>query len=124
MKGDNEGSQNLRVSKNVTKISSIEIHDDIPVSLIEQLENHRESLKMQKANAEERLKSLGSEANITTITEFKNKYIEFKARKSEFERVKNRIIELKVDIDKLKKERFEKFMSGFNLISAKLKETY
>jgi structural maintenance of chromosome 4 len=70
------------------------------------------------------LKNLSSEANITTITEFKNKYVEFKAKKEEFERVKSRITELKVDIDRLKKERFEKFMSGFNLISAKLKETY
>jgi len=38
--------------------------------------------------------------------------------------VKARIQELKSDADRLKKERFEKFMSGFNLISAKLKETY
>lgn len=112
------------MSKSISKISNIEVHDDIPLSLLEYLENHRESLKMQKANAEEKLKSLSSDANITTITEFKNKYVEFKAKKDEFEKVKNRIAELKVDIDRLKKERFEKFMSGFNLISAKLKETY
>lgn len=79
---------------------------------------------MQKANAEEKLKNLGNEANITTISEFKNKYIEFKTKKEEFEKVKARIQELKSDADRLKKERFEKFMSGFNLISAKLKETY
>lgn len=75
-------------------------------------------------NAEEKIKSLSNQANITTISEFKNKYIEFKAKREEFEKVKARIAELKSDVDRLKKERFEKFMSGFNLISAKLKETY
>nr|AAS90118.1 condensin subunit [Tetrahymena thermophila] len=123
---ENNDKQNkkIRSSKNTKKISSIDVYDDIGQELIEQLENHRESLKIEKAKAEEKLKSMTNDANITTITEFKNKYIEFKSKKEEFERVKNRISELKVDIDRLKKERFEKFMSGFNLISAKLKETY
>ncbi|EGR34361.1 SMC4 structural maintenance of chromosomes 4, putative [Ichthyophthirius multifiliis] len=109
---------------NIQSIMNIEVNQDLQQENIESIEKYKEELKIQKANTEEKLKSLGNEANINTINEFKEKYVEFKSRKEEFEKVKQKITELKQDVDKLKKERFEKFMSGFNLISSKLKETY
>jgi len=42
----------------------------------------------------------------------------------ELDDIRNLAKTLKINIDTLKKKRFDEFMSGFNLIGAKLKETY
>ena len=51
-------------------------------------------------------------------------FLEHKNRLKELNDIKDQLNKVKNDIETLKKNRFDEFMKGFNLIGAKLKETY
>ena len=50
-------------------------------------------------------------------------FLEHKNRLKELNDIKDQLNKVKSDIETLKKNRFDEFMKGFNLIGAKLKET-
>lgn len=62
--------------------------------------------------------------NIEIINEFRNKYLHYRERMDEFEAVRERQLDLKKMIDKLKEERLSMFREGFGVINSKLKEVY
>lgn len=62
--------------------------------------------------------------NIPVINSYREKSAELKEKQKDLNEVLNDYEAKKAEHDKLKKERYEKFMHGFNIISKKLKEMY
>ncbi|CAD8166777.1 unnamed protein product [Paramecium pentaurelia] len=76
------------------------------------------------AHIQAQIREITKDANIKDIQEFKIKYLEYKAKKSDFDQTKQQLQQQKQKIDQLKKERYDLFMHGFNVIGSKLRETY
>ncbi|KAK0501017.1 RecF/RecN/SMC N terminal domain-containing protein [Armillaria luteobubalina] len=62
--------------------------------------------------------------NLSVLDEYKEKEEEFFSRASDVELVTQDRDKQKAEYDRLRKQRLDEFMSGFNLISLKLKEMY
>ena len=72
---------------------------------------------------EENLKKMSGN-NLQIITEFRNKFADFKAKHDQFESVKRMQTQLKKKIEELKEKRLSSFREGFAIINTKLKEVY
>jgi structural maintenance of chromosome 4 len=82
----------------------------------------KDTLKSEIAVYEEKLQK-GS-ANLSVLEEYRKRENEFLARAHELEQTTTQRDQAKEAHDNLRKERFESFMHGFGIISAKLKEMY
>ena len=105
-------------------VFNTEVAQDLSESDLESCEKYLENIKSRVHFVEEKIQSLQSGTNINTIIEYRNRYVDYKSKRIEFDEVNKKLHTIKQDIDQLKKLRFDLFMAGFNTISAKLKETY
>ncbi|KRX04587.1 SMCs flexible hinge [Pseudocohnilembus persalinus] len=119
-----KNKKRMALGQDQSKYLQKDVTDDLSQEELEQIQRYTENYNYKLRNEESKLANLKSETNINTIQEFKKKYSDYKQKKEEFEKVKNRLAVIRVEIDKLKRQRFDEFMSGFNTISQKLKETY
>lgn len=62
--------------------------------------------------------------NMNAILVYKNKLIELKSREEDFNNTNDKLNKAKHIFDAVKSRRYNEFMEGFNVISAKLKEMY
>ena len=62
--------------------------------------------------------------NLDSIMLYKNKLIDMKTKENDFNTTLESLQKTKDVFDKIKERRYNEFMEGYNLISAKLKEMY
>ena len=65
-----------------------------------------------------------SNPNLAVLKEYRKREQEFLNRAKDLEEVTNQRDAAKANYDGLRKQRLDEFMTGFNAISAKLKEMY
>ncbi len=58
------------------------------------------------------------------LDEYRRRRAEYNERKSDLDTVTAKRDEVKAEVETLRKKRLDEFMSGFNVISQKLKEMY
>lgn len=58
------------------------------------------------------------------MEEYRKRRVEYNARKGDLDSVTAKRDEIKREVETLRKKRLDEFMSGFNIISQKLKEMY
>jgi len=63
-------------------------------------------------------------ANVNKIMEYKSRFVKHQVKFDALNKVLSKMRDIKLKIDDFRTRRFDMFMSGFNTISAKLKETY
>lgn len=119
---EDQPKKKVKVALSTQTIESIDVAQDLTMDQLDNTEKLADRLKMKIAAEQEKFK--GMSPNITSITEFRNKFIEHKSKNEELEKARMQIDELKNQVDNLKKTRFDEFMAGFNQINCKLKETY
>ncbi|KIJ54318.1 hypothetical protein M422DRAFT_153955 [Sphaerobolus stellatus SS14] len=89
----------------------------------EELENfNRNGLLADMALLEDQLKR--SQPNLGALKEYRKREAEFLDRAQDLEKITNARDSAKRKYDELRKARLDEFMSGFNIISTKLKEMY
>ena len=119
---EDQPKKKVKVALSTQTIESIDVAQDLTMDQLDNTEKLADRLKMKIAAEQEKFK--GMSPNITSISEFRNKFIEHKGKNEELEKARMQIDELKNQVDNLKKTRFDEFMAGFNQINCKLKETY
>lgn len=62
--------------------------------------------------------------NLSVLEEYRKRRVEYNARKGDLDSVTAKRDEIKREVETLRKKRLDEFMSGFNIISQKLKEMY
>nr|WJN25104.1 condensin complex subunit [Tranzscheliella williamsii] len=101
--------------------------DDMPLELAEYPEDElraidKESVKAEIVVYEEKV-AKGS-ANMSVLAEYRRREAEFVSRAKDLESTTEERDAAKKKYDDLRKQRLENFMSGFSVISSKLKEMY
>jgi structural maintenance of chromosome 4 len=123
-KGKLSGTPNLREISNISwdKAFEVEVFDEYDKDyLIE--------MKLRKSEIETKIKveitvKLLLKPNLDSIMTFKSKFEVYKTKKHELNRIKNKTDTVRTELENLKDQRRVNFMTGFSIISAKLKETY
>lgn len=72
----------------------------------------------------EQKKKAKKSPNLDILNRIKNKYLAFKKKHDDFSMVKQNVERIKEDLDSIKEKRKHEFFEGFNVICARLKETY
>ncbi|XP_060526989.1 structural maintenance of chromosomes protein 4 [Cylas formicarius] len=112
------------------KLGTLQLHD-IPNETVPELEEFNpETIKEKNAEdiekelqaAENHLKTV--KPNLNAIEEYKKKREAYLDRTKELQQVTNKRTEMKNLYDKLRSQRKEEFMNGYNIIRLKLKEMY
>lgn len=62
--------------------------------------------------------------NLSVLEEYRRRRGEYNERKGDLDSVTAKRDEVKAEVETLRKKRLDEFMSGFNVISQKLKEMY
>lgn len=62
--------------------------------------------------------------NLTVLEEYRRRRVEYNSRKEDLDAVTGERDIVKTEVETLRKKRLDEFMSGFNIISQKLKEMY
>lgn len=62
--------------------------------------------------------------NLSVLDEYRRRRGEYNERKGDLDSVTAKRDQVKADVETLRKKRLDEFMSGFNVISQKLKEMY
>lgn len=62
--------------------------------------------------------------NLSVLEEYRRRRTEYNERKSDLDSVTAKRDTVKDEVETLRKKRLDEFMSGFNIISQKLKEMY
>ena len=62
--------------------------------------------------------------NLSVLEEYRRRRTEYNQRKGDLDTVTEKRDEVKNELEGLRKKRLDEFMSGFNIISQKLKEMY
>jgi len=112
----------IKINFDPEVVYAVEVFQDLTLSQLETMNKYYQDIKLKHAQLTEKIKEM--QPNITSIQAYKERFVEHKKRMKELDEIRNLAKTLKQNIDTLKKKRFDEFMSGFNLIGAKLKETY
>jgi len=83
---------------------------------------HRAEVDARITTLEETVKDL--KPNLTSIEEFRRADAEYRTKQSDYDEVNNRREEARRKLEALRQDRLAEFMSGFSVISVKLKEMY
>ena len=88
-----------------------------------------EFLTIDKSSLESEIRALESQLrdeppNLSVIAEFKTKCKEYEDRTNEFDQITSQRDSARMACEELKKRRLDEFMTGFNIITQKLKEMY
>ncbi|KAI8647729.1 hypothetical protein BD408DRAFT_334358, partial [Parasitella parasitica] len=89
---------------------------------LEELLQSKQAIKMEIAEIETFVQN--AKPNLSVLEEYRRRRGEYNDRKSELDSVTLRRDQVKAEVETLRKKRLDEFMSGFNVISQKLKEMY
>ncbi|CEP10094.1 hypothetical protein [Parasitella parasitica] len=89
---------------------------------LEELIQSKQAIKMEIAEIETFVQN--AKPNLSVLDEYRRRRREYNERKGDLDSVTSRRDEVKAEVEALRKKRLDEFMSGFNVISQKLKEMY
>mmetsp|Transcript_32490 Transcript_32490/g.29322 ORF Transcript_32490/g.29322 Transcript_32490/m.29322 type:complete len:269 (-) Transcript_32490:296-1102(-) len=107
---------------NPDQVYAVDVFKDLTMNQLDKVKEFYDDIKLKHAQLSEKIKEL--QPNITSINEYKEKYLDHKQKLNELNEVKEQMTKFKHSIDDLKKKRFNEFMKGFTVITSKLKDTY
>ncbi|TYZ67102.1 hypothetical protein PybrP1_002836 [[Pythium] brassicae (nom. inval.)] len=85
---------------------------------------NKEEMKYEISVLEQQRDELKANVNMGALVEYKEKEVEYRARLEELEDATRRRDEKRHAYDELRRKRLEEFMTGFRVITLKLKEMY
>ncbi|CAO3607107.1 unnamed protein product [Mucor fragilis] len=89
---------------------------------LEELIQSKQAIKMEIAEIETFVQN--AKPNLSVLDEYRRRRGEYNERKGDLDSVTAKRDQVKADVETLRKKRLDEFMSGFNVISQKLKEMY
>ncbi|KAK4509510.1 uncharacterized protein ATC70_007862 [Mucor velutinosus] len=89
---------------------------------LEELIQSKQAIKMEIAEIETFVQN--AKPNLSVLDEYRRRRGEYNERKADLDSVTAKRDEVKAEVETLRKKRLDEFMSGFNVISQKLKEMY
>ncbi|CEG49917.1 structural maintenance of chromosomes protein [Plasmopara halstedii] len=116
---EEEGSENEEDANLDVSLEQLPILDPVTLSRYS-----KEEVKYEMSVLEQLRDELKANVNMGALTEYKKKKEEYKARVSELEEVTKLRDAKRHEYDELRRKRLEEFMTGFRLITLKLKEMY
>ncbi|KAL7322745.1 Structural maintenance of chromosomes protein 4 [Mucor circinelloides] len=104
-----------------------ELDEDLKLELfhgeqLEELIQSKQAIKMEIAEIETFVQN--AKPNLSVLEEYRRRRGEYNERKGDLDSVTAKRDEVKAEVETLRKKRLDEFMSGFNVISQKLKEMY
>ena len=92
-------------------------------------EEEIEMLMRQRPSIQDRIQHLENELsnlnpNINIISQYRSRFNDFQEKEAKLKEVETSLNGMKEELNHLKRARHDEFMTGFNIISAKLKEMY
>lgn len=124
--GEEDGNENEDQGNTEMEIDSEEkggkaISEDVKVGS-ELSQHERKELRTEISKLEIELSTLSP--NLDAISEYQNKDTEYKQQVTELDSLTKSRDDARRECDNLRKSRLDEFMSGFNIITLKLKELY
>ncbi|KAI8084271.1 uncharacterized protein B0P05DRAFT_534893 [Gilbertella persicaria] len=89
---------------------------------LKQLMQTKQAIKMEIAEIETFVQN--AKPNLSVLEEYRRRRTEYNQRKGDLDSVTAKRDTVKNEVETLRKKRLDEFMSGFNIISQKLKEMY
>ncbi|KAI8366600.1 hypothetical protein BD560DRAFT_490754 [Blakeslea trispora] len=89
---------------------------------LKQLMQTKQAIKMEIAEIETFVQN--AKPNLSVLEEYRRRRTEYNQRKGDLDTVTEKRDTVKNELEELRKKRLDEFMSGFNIISQKLKEMY
>lgn len=95
-----------------------ELDDEI----LEKLLESKQAVKMEIAEIEAYVQN--AKPNLSVLEEYRRREEEYKERAKDLDEITAKRDEVKNEVERLRKQRLDEFMQGFNVITQKLKEMY